>query len=245
MQKLRLHQRLAAEVLASQGLMHNVGESVSLFGGSRVKRDSIHYNAARETGRLLSEEGVSIITGGGPGIMEAGNEGARLGGKGKSIGLVITLPFEEEPNRHLDISITFEHFASRKVTFCRHSKAFVFFPGGVGTLDELYEVLALLSTRKMPSVPVLMYDSRFWHGLVDWMRLQVVREGLMDEAVLDSLIFVDHPQDVLDQLRRSAAQQETGESGLVATPAFLEAAERAGLEEVLSNPAIKAVFRIQ
>jgi uncharacterized protein (TIGR00730 family) len=185
MQQLRLHQRLASEVLTSQGLMHNIGESVSLFGGSRVKKDSIHYNAARETGRLLSEAGISIITGGGPGIMEAGNEGARLGKNGKSVGLVITLPFEETANPHLDLSITFEHFASRKVTFCRYSKAFVFFPGGAGTLDELYEVLALMSTGKMPESPVLMYDSQFWHGLIEWMRGQVVRLGLMSESVLD------------------------------------------------------------
>jgi uncharacterized protein (TIGR00730 family) len=200
MEKKHLHQRLAAEVLTSQGLLESVGSSVAIFGGSRVARGSITYGAARETGRLLSEEGITVITGGGPGVMEAGNEGARLGVKGKSVGLIITLPFEETPNPHLDIAITFEHFASRKVTFCRHSKAFIFFPGGAGTLDELYEVLALQATGKMPAAPVLLYDSMFWRGLVDWMKDQVVHQGLMSPKVLDALIYVDHPQDALAQV---------------------------------------------
>jgi uncharacterized protein (TIGR00730 family) len=204
MEKKQLHQRLAAEVLTSQGLLESVGPSVAIFGGSRVAKGSITYGAARETGRLLSLEGLTVITGGGPGVMEAGNEGARLGAKGKSVGLIITLPFEEEPNPHLDIAITFEHFASRKVTFCRHSKAFIFFPGGAGTLDELYEVLALQATGKMPSAPVLLYDGLFWRGLVDWMKDQVVYQGLMSPKVLDALIYVDHPQDVLAHVRGQA-----------------------------------------
>lgn len=205
MDQLRLHERIAAEVLSANQQLQDIGESVSIFGGSRVARNSVGYGAARETGRLLSQEGISIITGGGPGVMEAGNAGAKLGGKGRSVGLVITLPFEEEDNPHLDVSITFQHFASRKVTFCRHSKAFVFFPGGAGTLDELFEILALQSTGKMPAAPVLMYDSLFWGGLIDWMRGEVLRQGLMSASVLDGLIFVDHPQDVLANIRRQPA----------------------------------------
>lgn len=200
MEKTHLHQRLAAEVLTSQGLLQSIGPSVAIFGGSRVAKDTATYGAARETGRLLSRSGLSVITGGGPGVMEAGNEGARLGAAGKSVGLIITLPFEETPNPHLDIAITFEHFASRKVTFCRHSMAFVFFPGGAGTLDELYEVLALQATGKMPAAPVLLYDSLFWRGLVDWMKDQVVYQGLMSSKVLDALVYVDHPQDVLEHV---------------------------------------------
>jgi uncharacterized protein (TIGR00730 family) len=241
MKRLRLHERIAAEVLTSQRLMHGIGESVSLFGGSRVKKGSIHYNAARETGRLLSEAGISVITGGGPGVMEAGNEGARLGKKGKSVGLLITLPFEETANTHLDISIPFEHFASRKVTFCRYSEAFVFFPGGVGTLDEFGEVLALLSTNKMPSVPVLMYDSQFWLGMVEWMRMTMLRQGLVDARVLDSLIFVDHPQDVLEQLRQQKrlAVKVDGAPAIVATASFNDAIQGSGLEALLGTPAGK------
>lgn len=197
MEKKQLHQRLASEVLTSKELLQSIGQSVAIFGGSRVAKDSVTYGAARETGRLLSNAGISVITGGGPGAMEAGNEGARQGALGKSVGLIITLPFEETPNPHLDIAITFEHFASRKVTFCRHSTAFIFFPGGAGTLDELYEVLALQATGKMPAAPVLLYDSLFWRGLVDWMKDQVVYQGLMSPKVLDALVYVDHPQDVL------------------------------------------------
>lgn len=205
MDQLKLHERIAAEVLAAQQQLASLGEAVSLFGGARAARDSVVYGAARETGRLLSSEGIAIITGGGPGIMEAGNAGAKLGGKGRSVGLVITLPFEEEDNPHLDVSITFQHFASRKIAFCRHSKAFVFFPGGTGTLDELFEVLALQSTGKVPAAPVLLYSSLFWGGLVDWMRSDVLRRGLMSESVLEGLIFVDHPQDVLANIKNQPA----------------------------------------
>lgn len=200
-------------MLNAQQQMQELGEAVSLFGGSRATRDSVAYGAARETGRLLSQEGISIITGGGPGIMEAGNAGAKLGGKGRSIGLIITLPFEEDDNPYLDVAITFQHFASRKVAFCRHSKAFVFFPGGTGTLDELFEVLALQSTGKVPAAPVLLYSSLFWGGLVDWMRGDVLRRGLMSESVLEGLIFVDHPQDVLANIRSQPANLADIKSG--------------------------------
>lgn len=214
-----LHQRLSSEVLTSQGLLDRIGPAVSIFGGSRVQKGSITYNAARETGRILSDAGYSIITGGGPGAMEAGNEGARQGGNGKSVGLIITLPFEEAPNPNLDIAITFEHLASRKVAFCRHSQAFVFFAGGVGTLDELYEVLTLQATGKMPAAPVLLYDSAFWRGLTDWMRDQVLKQGLVSPQVLDSLIYVDHPQDVLEHLQATPAQMSDHKPKSVATAA--------------------------
>lgn len=198
----RLHERLASEVLAAQKLLEPVGETVSVFGGARVKKDSPAYQAAREIGRLLSAQGISVMTGGGPGIMEAANEGAQLGGKGRSIGLLITLPFEEGANPHLDIEVKFHHFASRKVTFCRYSEAVVFCEGGFGTLDELGEVLTLLVTGKSPNIPLVMYDSTFWSGLMDWLRYSVLRKGLIDEAILNDMIFVDHPQDVLPAIRK-------------------------------------------
>jgi len=180
--------------------MASLGPAVSFFGGSRVEANSLAYKAARESARLLSKDGVSVITGGGPGIMEAANHGAKLGGRGKSVGLVITLPFEERPNPYLDVEIIFEHLASRKVAFCRYSRACVFFQGGVGTLDELFEVLTLLATGKMPAVPILMYDTMFWSGLLDWIRAQILARGLLHPEILDNLIFVDHPQDVRDRL---------------------------------------------
>ena len=197
----QLHQRIGREVQGAEPLLESIGECVSLFGGSRTKPGSRGYQAAQETARLLSAEGISIMTGGGPGIMEAGSKGAQLGKNGKSVGLIITLPFEEHPNEHLDIELKFEHFASRKVTFCRYSSAFVCFEGGVGTLDEFSEVICLQATGKQPKRPVIMYDTPFWAGLIDWMRYKMQGEGLLDPSVLDELIFVDHPQDVLPAIR--------------------------------------------
>ena len=198
----KLHQRLGREVQGAEPLLESIGECVSLFGGSRVKPNSRGYLAAQETARLLSAAGMSIMTGGGPGIMEAGSKGAQLGKNGKSVGLIITLPFEEAANPHLDIEIKFEHFASRKVTFCRYSTAFVCFEGGIGTLDELSEVLCLASTGKQPKRPVILYDTHFWTGLVEWMGRTMGGAGLLDESLLSELIFVDHPQDVLPAIRQ-------------------------------------------
>lgn len=219
--ELRLPQRLAAEIQTAQDVLAPLGVAVSIWGGSRVMPETTYYNAARETARLLSAQGYSIITGGGPGVMRAANEGARLGKNGKSVGLVITLPFEEMANEHLDTTLTFEHLASRKVTFCRHSQAFVLFPGGAGTLDELFEVLCLLATEKMPYAPVLLYGSLFWSGLVDWLRETVARQGLINATFLRSLLIVDHPQDVLHLIRTLADE-----------PAPLPTANNAPVQEI-------------
>lgn len=248
----RLHERLANEVLAAQTLLEPVGETVTIFGGSRVKTGTPAYQAAREIGRLLSEEGISIMTGGGPGIMQAGNEGAQLGKKGKSIGLLITLPFEEAANPYLDIPIQFQHFASRKVTFCRYSEAVVFCEGGFGTLDELGEVLTLIATGKSPEIPLVMYDTAFWSGLMDWFRFSVLRKGLIDEKVLNDMIFVDHPQDVLPAIRRWQAAHPPREILPVSPavdiirPSFRESlmsveGEGATPEAILANTSIKLI----
>jgi uncharacterized protein (TIGR00730 family) len=144
--------------------------------------------------------GIAVITGGGPGIMQAANEGARAGCGGRSVGLSIRLPIEEKSNPHLDVQLTFDHFASRKVAFCRHSKAFLIFPGGFGTLDELGEVLTLIQCGKSPHAPVLLYDKMFWQGMLDWMQERMLDAGLIGANDLDRLIFCGKPAEAVATL---------------------------------------------
>ena len=195
-----LSQRLAREVEASKAALTDLGPSVAIFGSARVTPENSYYIAARETARLLSARGIAVITGGGPGIMEAANEGAKAGRGGRSVGLSIRLPVEEKVNPNLDVEVNFEHFASRKVAFCRHSQAFLFFPGGFGTLDELGEVLTLIQCGKSPHAPVLLYDKAFWQGMLDWMRDRMLASGLIGEKDLDRLLFCNRPEEAISSL---------------------------------------------
>lgn len=192
-----LAERLAKEVATAKEVFDSVGHGVCLFGGARVKEGSAAYEGAFETAKLLSSNGINIVTGGGPGIMEAGNKGAKAGANGCSIGLNIKLPFEQDNNPYQDVALTFNHFASRKVMFCRNARAFVFFAGGFGTLDELGEVLTLIQTGKSEPVPVILYGSAFWRGLVDWMEGTMLSEQLVKASDLQSLLFADTPEEVL------------------------------------------------
>jgi len=198
--KNTLSQRLAREVDASQAALVDLGPSVAIFGSARIRPDNPYYIAARETARLLSELGIAVITGGGPGIMQAANEGAKAGRGGRSVGLSIRLPVEETANPHLDVQVQFDHFASRKVAFCRHSKAFLFFPGGFGTLDELGEVLTLIQCGKSPYAPVLLYDKTFWQGMLDWMQERMRDAGLIGAHDLDRLVFCNEPAEAIAAL---------------------------------------------
>jgi uncharacterized protein (TIGR00730 family) len=195
-----LSQRLAREVDASQAALTDLGPSVAIFGSARIAPDDPYYVAARETARLLSQLGIAVITGGGPGIMQAANEGAKAGRGGRSVGLSIRLPIEEKTNPHLDVQLKFDHFASRKVAFCRHSNAFLFFPGGFGTLDELGEVLTLIQCGKSPRAPVLLYDKTFWQGMLDWMQERMLDAGLIGTHDLDRLIFCNKPAEAVAAL---------------------------------------------
>lgn len=213
-----LSQRLAREVDASHAALTNLGPSVAIFGSARIAPDNPYYVAARETARLLSQLGIAVITGGGPGIMQAANEGAKAGRGGRSVGLSIRLPVEEETNPHLDVQLKFDHFASRKVAFCRYSKAFVFFPGGFGTLDELGEVLTLIQCGKSPSAPVLLYDKTFWQGMLDWMQTRMLDAGFIGPHDLDRLVFCDEPAEVVAALMHedgTLRDMECGEPILV------------------------------
>lgn len=169
---------------------------LSIFGSARVAEDSPIYAATRETARLLGEAGFAIISGGGPGVMEAANRGARDAGA-LSIGLNIELPHEQEPNPYQDLSLTFSHFFARKVCFVRYATGFVVFPGGYGTLDELFEALNLIITEKVNHFPVVLFGSEHWRGLIDWMRERIVAEGMLREEELDLLHLVDDPHEVV------------------------------------------------
>jgi uncharacterized protein (TIGR00730 family) len=170
--------------------------AVALFGSARVGEDSDPYRAARIVGRKFAEAGWAVVTGGGPGVMEAANRGAREGG-GLSVGFNIELPHEQYVNPYLDIAYTFEHFYARKVCFVRPSEGFVIFPGGFGTLDELYEALTLIQTGKIHQFPVVLFDSDYWGGMIDWITSELLADGMISKADLALLHVTDDPDDAV------------------------------------------------
>jgi uncharacterized protein (TIGR00730 family) len=166
--------------------------AVSIFGSARLGEDTPAYQAARAVGRHFAESGWAVITGGGPGIMEAANRGAKEGG-GLSIGFNIELPHEQGPNPYLDISYTFTHFYARKVCFVKPAEGFVIFPGGFGTLDELFEALTLIQTGKAENFPVVLYDTDYWGELLAWIRSELLADGMISPEDLDLLHSTDDP----------------------------------------------------
>jgi uncharacterized protein (TIGR00730 family) len=184
--------RIMAEYVEGFEAMAGVKKAVSLFGSARTKPDNPFYAAAEQTAALLAREGYAVITGGGPGIMEAANKGAYEAG-GLSIGLNITLPHEQESNRYLSIGMDFHYFAVRKVMFVKYANAFVAFPGGFGTLDEFFETITLIQTMKSEPFPVILYGSEFWKGMIDWMRQQLT-QGFIDPEDLKIFRVVDTPE---------------------------------------------------
>lgn len=178
-----------------------VGPCVSIFGSARTKPDNPHYQLGVDVARAIAEKGYGIITGGGPGIMEAGNKGAQLA-NGVSVGLNIHLPFEQSSNPYIDPehNLNFEYFFVRKVMFVKFAQAFVVLPGGVGTLDELFEALTLVQTNKIKKIPIILVQTTFWSGLVDWMKNTLVAEGIIHADDLNLIHLVDSKEDVLTLL---------------------------------------------
>ncbi len=175
--------------------------SVSIFGSARIAPGHPYYTAAEEISRKLSDAGFSVVSGGGPGIMEAANKGA-FAGKSASVGLNIKLPHEQQTNPYQDISLSFRHFFARKVMFVKYASAYVVLPGGFGTLDELAEILTLVQTGKGKRIPIILVYRQFWSGLVDWFRTTLVTEGTISSDDLQLFILADGPQDVLDAIFR-------------------------------------------
>jgi uncharacterized protein (TIGR00730 family) len=166
--------------------------AVTVFGSARIRDDDPVYAEAREVGRLLAEAGFAVVTGGGPGVMEAANRGARDAG-GLSVGFNIELPHEQSANGYLDISLTFKHFYARKTMFVKAAEGFVIFPGGFGTLDELFESLTLIQTGKVLHFPVVLVDSEYWQPLLDWIQGRLLVEGLISPDDLELLEVTDDP----------------------------------------------------
>lgn len=184
--------RIMAEFVEGFEVLSGVGTAVSLFGSARTRPDEPYYKAAEETARLLAKSGLAVITGGGPGIMEAGNKGAYEAG-GKSIGLNITLPQEQEGNRYQNITLDFHYFYARKVMFVKYASAFICYPGGYGTLDEFFETITLVQTLKIEPFPIILYGSEYWGGLVEWMRKQLIPR-FIDREDVDIFRVVDDPE---------------------------------------------------
>jgi uncharacterized protein (TIGR00730 family) len=184
----------------------NIRCGVSFFGSARIAPDHPDYALARATANRLGEAGFAVITGGGPGIMEAANRGAREAGA-TSVGLNIELPFEQGANAFQDINLRFHYFFTRKVMFVRYASAFVVFPGGFGTLDELFEALLLIQTGKIRHFPVVLMRTEFWAGLVDWLRQRVAADALIAPTDLDLFMTTDDPDAVVGAVERGAARQ--------------------------------------
>ncbi|CAA9498787.1 MAG: LOG family protein [uncultured Solirubrobacteraceae bacterium] len=199
--------RMSAELAMGFRELCTVHRGVSVFGSARTPRGSAEYQLGRDVGRRLGEAGFAVITGGGPGAMEAANRGAREAGA-HSIGLNIDLPFEETgASEWVDQSLDFHYFFCRKVMFVRYANAFVVLPGGLGTLDELFEALCLIQTQKIRSFPVILVGVAYWSGLVDWLRERVAGEGKIDLLDLDLLFVTDDLDAVVKRALRAAAEQ--------------------------------------
>ena len=187
--------RIQAEFVEGFDTLAGLGTAVSIFGSARTPPEHPMYLAAVETARLLAEAGLVVITGGGPGIMEAGNKGAKEG-DGVSVGLNIELPFEQNNNPYITIPIDFRYFFVRKTMFVKYAQAFVIFPGGFGTLDELFEALTLIQTHKIGNFPVILYGSDYWSGLLTWLRETMLGEGKISPGDLELMTVVNTPEEV-------------------------------------------------
>ena len=189
--------RIMSEFVYGFDALAHVPPCVTIFGSARTPPDDPSYAAAVETARLLAKAGFGIITGGGPGIMEAANKGAQEGGN-LSIGCNIELPFEQAPNPYLDISLDFRYFFVRKTMFVKYSNAFIIFPGGFGTMDELFEALTLIQTKKVSNFPVILYGSKYWEGLLNWIRVTMLEEEKVSGDDVALLRISDDPQEICD-----------------------------------------------
>lgn len=190
---------IMAEFVGATERLKQITPAVSIFGSARTPEDHPYYKLTEEVARLLSDAGFSVISGGGPGIMEAANRGAILG-KAPSIGLNIELPFEQAGNDYQDISINFKHFFMRKVMFVKYASAYVVMPGGFGTIDELSEALTLVQTRKSLNIPIILVCEPFWRGLLEWFKTTLVNEKMISAYDLDMIQVIDKPEDIVEAI---------------------------------------------
>ncbi len=191
--------RIMGEFVEGFDTLADVKNGVTIFGSARVKPGDAMYESCVETSMRLAEAGFTVITGGGPGIMEAGNKGARIA-ESETIGLNIELPFEQGTNPYVDVAVNFRYFFVRKTMFVKYSIGFVVFPGGFGTMDEMFEALTLIQTGKIKHFPVVLVGSRYWKGLVDWLRDTMAAERKIEPADLDLFTLTDDPGEVVQAL---------------------------------------------
>jgi len=194
--------RIMGEFVEGFDDLATISRGISIFGSARTRPDNPQYKAAQETAALLARSGFAVITGGGPGIMEAANRGAFEAG-GLSIGCNIELPFEQKPNPYLTRSLTFKYFFVRKTMFVKYSTAFIIFPGGFGTLDELFESLTLIQTRKIRNFPVVLFGKDYWSGMLEWVKGPMLAEGKISEEDMRRLHLTDSPAEVVEIVVRS------------------------------------------
>jgi uncharacterized protein (TIGR00730 family) len=190
---------IMAEFIESTERLSALGPAVTIFGSARIKPENPYYQNCVDVARRLSDEGFGVISGGGPGIMEAANRGA-FDGVSASVGLNIELPHEQKTNPWQNISLNFRHFFARKVAFVKYADAYIIFPGGFGTLDELMEVLTLMQTGKTKRIPVILVGTGFWQGFLDWIRTQMAGMGLIDAGDLNLVQVIDEPVNVVDAI---------------------------------------------
>ena len=217
MEDLRGHEtwrifRIMSEFVEGFEELSNVKRAVSIFGSARMSRNNHHYKAVMELAELLSKRGFSIITGGGPGIMEAGNRGAKKG-KGLSIGLNIEIPKEQTPNKYQDKRLDFRYFFARKVMFVKYSVGYVITPGGFGTMDEFFEALTLMQTGKIRRFPIIMFGKDYWDGLIKWMKDTLIPSGTISKEDMNLFCITDDPEEVVRIIEESYEKQHAAIQG--------------------------------
>jgi uncharacterized protein (TIGR00730 family) len=191
--------RIVSEFVDGFEAMLSLGPAVSIFGSARLGSDTPEYRLCAEISRKIAEKGFAVMTGGGPGLMEAGNYGASQAG-GVSVGVSVRLPFEKGANKYVDpkYNLAFRYFFIRKVMFVRYAKAFVVLPGGIGTLDELFEALTLIQTEKSDPIPIILVGTEYWSGLIEWLREVVLKKGCIGHDDLNRITLCDDPNEIAD-----------------------------------------------
>ncbi|TDJ04730.1 MAG: TIGR00730 family Rossman fold protein [Deltaproteobacteria bacterium] len=195
--------RIQSEIVDGFENLKKLTSTVSMFGSARALADSPDYEKSYELAKLLSNNGISVISGGGPGLMEAFNKGAQAGKKGISVGLNIELPFEQEPNKYQDIELEFRYFFVRKLMFVRYADAYIFCPGGYGTLDELFDVVTLIQTKKIQHSPVILVGKQYWKGMVEWMEKIMLKNKYIDKRELLHMHVLDDPKEILAVIKKA------------------------------------------
>lgn len=213
--------RIQSEFVEGFGALAEVGPAVSVFGSARTKPDAPEYAIATQVGRGLAEAGYAVITGGGPGIMEAANKGAHEAG-GLSVGLGIELPFEQSMNEYVDLGVNFRYFFARKTCFVKYSQGFVVLPGGFGTFDELFESLTLVQTHKVTEFPIVLVGTDYWQGLLDWLHKAVVARGNINPVDLELIRLVDDADEAVHVVLERGAELAAEERAAVAANAAAE-----------------------